>query len=452
MDKSKNDGIYALASGEGRTAVSVVRISGHNAINLIKKICRQKQGDYISFPPRKMMLRSIFDVETKKKIDEALVVYFPKGKSYTGEEMAEIHLHGGTAVYQALLECLAKCEGWRPALPGEFTKRAFLEGKIDLNEAEAILDLVNAETEEQRKQAIFQISESRGRGFREWADNLSIILAHVQAALDFPDESETSFDNQARNVCLRIMHEMSDHLEKSEAAERLNKGITIVIAGETNVGKSTFINRLSGRDVAIVTEYEGTTRDPVEVKLEWSGLPVTAIDTAGFREKPDEIETLGIDRTLILLEKANLVVWIRDASKRMKGKSWQRLIPKGIPTVVLYNKIDLLGSDKFRREGAYMTYDVSLRTGENWAVAKEELGKILKELVAGGEQALLVRERHRIAIKKSRDSIKKALEEEDEVLIAENLKSALRQLGTVTGEVVTEDILDIIFRDFCIGK
>ncbi len=456
-DSRSGEGIYALASGEGVSAVSVLRLSGRGTLGLLEVLCGERQrGGVHSFPPRKCVLRRLFHPHTGMLLDQALVVYFESGKSYTGEEMAELHLHGGLAVRRAVIGCLSEMEGWRPALAGEFTRRAFLGGRLDLQETEAILDLVNAETEEQRRQAVHQLSGDTGRGYRDWTDTVKMVLAHVEASLDFPEDADfDAFEGGGRDVIEKVCAEMKYHLGRAKYGERLHQGLLMVIAGEPNVGKSTFLNRLSEREAAIVTSQAGTTRDPVEVRLDWNGLPVTVVDTAGLREDAGDIEQMGIERALGFLERASVVVWIKEAGKRMKGRAWQRMVPQGTPMVELYNKIDMLREDKTSRHregGRALSYDVSLKTGENWMYVKGELEKLLRGLVVGGDQALLVRERHKDGVMKARRSLLRALKAKDLVLVAEELRQAIRHLGTVTGKVTTEEILDVVFRDFCIGK
>ena len=450
---SLHDGIFALATGEGKAAISVIRLSGSGVYALLEKLCGTNiQGRPYSFPPRKMVLRKIFHPSSQEMLDQCLVVYFDQNSSYTGEPMAELHLHGGIAVKKAVMEVLHNVQGWRIAEPGEFTKRAFLAGKLQLNEAETILDLVNAETEEQRKQAIFQLADGKKEGFNEWKDTVLMLLAHLEASLDFPeDDVPNPFQSSGRDMCENVIESMERHLKLSITGERLHQGLLVVIAGEPNVGKSSFMNRLAKREMAIVTKQAGTTRDPIELRMEWDGIPLTIVDTAGLREEPDEIEQMGMNKALVLLQQAHLVIWMKQASKRMSGKAWQRIVPTTTPMITILNKIDLIDSSKQKYDGSSL-YGVSLKTGENWTYVQSEIGRMIKGLVVGGSQALITRERHRKSIQEALQALKRAMMLDDPVLIAQELREAIGKIGVITGTVTTDDILDVVFRDFCIGK
>lgn len=431
------DTIFALASGAGRTALSVVRISGAESAPVIADLCRRAPP-----PPRRASLRTLCDA-SGAVLDRALVLWFPAPRSYTGEDSAELHLHGGAAVLAGVADRLAAL-GARPAEPGEFTRRAFLHGRMDLLQAEAVADLVAAETAAQRQQALQQLEGALGGVYRNWSGVLLRLLAQQEALIDFPDEDlppEVEVALRAQIVALQA--EMVGHLDDGRRGERLREGLVFAVVGSPNVGKSTLINALAGRDVSIVSALAGTTRDVLEARVVLGGVPVTLLDTAGLRTAVQPIEAEGVRRALARAAAADLVIEVRDpqtSSAAMLADVGEK------PRMVVANKADL---------GACAdtaAIRVSAMTGLGMERLRGRLGEVAAEMTSSAGPPTLTRARHRAALGAAADSLLRAAEAPLPELRGEDLRAALLALGRVTGTVGAEDILDSIFAQFCIGK
>jgi len=441
------DTIFALSSGGARAAVAVIRVSGPGAENALAQI-----GGRPPPAPRQAALRRFCAPATGEPIDRGLALWFPGPASATGEDMAEFHVHGGPAVIAALAEALAALPGLRPAEPGEFTRRAFEAGRLDLTEAEGIADLVAAETEAQRRQALGQMEGGLYRLYEGWRGRLMEATAHVEAAIDFSDQ-ELGGDPMAGALpgLAALEAEIAAHLADSRRGERLREGFTIAIVGAPNAGKSSLLNRLAGREAAIVSTRAGTTRDVVEVRLDVAGWPVTLADTAGLRESRDEIESEGVRRALERAASADLSLVVFD------GALWPEIDPQsaallGEDALAVLNKADLLADAPPAAIAGHAARALSCLTGIGIDGLLERLAdEITRRYPAGGAPAL-TRIRHRTAVVECREALARAVAGPADERLAEELRLAARALGRITGRVDVEAVLDLVFRDFCIGK
>jgi tRNA modification GTPase len=438
---SLRETIFALATGAGRGAVAVLRMSGPASAPILRSLA----GDLPE--ARRASLRRLRAPMTGELLDHALVLWFPGPASYTGEDSAELHLHGGPAVIAAVGQALVAL-GARPAEPGEFTRRAFLNGRMDLTAAEGIADLVAAETEAQRRQALRQADGALARLYSGWADRLARLLAHQEAAIEFAeDDLPTDLGDRARAGAAALRAEIAAHLADEGRGERLREGLLVAILGAPNAGKSSLLNALAGREAAIVSARAGTTRDVVEVRLDLAGVPVTLADTAGLRDAADEIEQEGIRRARRRAEEADLVlaVFAADVAPDTETLAWVRP-----GAMVLANKADLAPAPG--KIGGMAALPVSARTGVGLAELRARLVAEAARLAGADDAALLTRPRHRAALSESVVWLAEAEAAALPELVSEALRAALRSLGRLTGRVGVEEILDIVFRDFCIGK
>jgi tRNA modification GTPase len=438
---SPTDTVFALASGAGRGAIAVLRLSGPQTGAILARLAGGLPR------PRMASLRRLRDPVAAEALDHALVLWFPGPGSYTGEDSAELHLHGGPAVIAAVGEALAAL-GARPAEPGEFTRRAFLNGRMDLTAAEGIADLIDAETEAQRRQALRQADGALARLYGGWVERLTRLLAHQEAAIEFAeDDLPTDLGEQARAGAAALRAEMAAHLADGGRGERLREGLLVAILGAPNAGKSSLLNALAGRDAAIVSARAGTTRDVVEVRLALSGVPVTLADTAGLREAADEIEQEGIRRARRRAEEADLVLAVFAADARPDAETLAWVTPGAL---VLANKVDLAPAPE--AIGGAAPLGVSAKTGQGLDALRARLAEAASRLAGAGDATILTRPRHRAALTDAAAWLAEAETAALPELASEALRAALRSLGRLTGRVGVEDILDVVFRDFCIGK
>ena len=399
-------------------------------------------------------------------IDDALILWFPRPRSETGEDTAEFQLHGGRAVVAAMLAELGRMPGLRLAEPGEFTRRAFENGKLDLTGVEGLADLIGAETEAQRRQAYRQLAGALGEHAERWRARLVEALALVEALIDFPDEGGVPQDllRPVLSIATELEREMRGLLNDAHRGERLRDGLVVAIAGPVNVGKSSIINRLARRPAAIVSPYEGTTRDVIEVHLDLGGYPVTVLDTAGMRDTDDPVEQEGVRRARERAKAADLVLWVVDATEANPVEPPVALAgPDGPVVWLVLNKCDLVRSgglaDKRRHNAGesatYREYRVSAVTGASFDALVSGLAELAGRFFGINESSLITRQRHRTLLTSCADALCGALAEGEsgrEDIIAEELRQAAQALGRLTGRVDVEDVLDVIFRDFCIGK
>jgi len=436
----RGDTIFALASAVGRAGVAVFRVSGPKAGECVNLLTRQDIPPSHRAVVRKLRGRS-------EVIDEALVLWFEGPASLTGEDVAEFQVHGGRAIVEALAAELGSISGCRPAEPGEFTRRAVENGKFDLTQAEAIADLVAAETEAQRRQALRQYDGALGALYEGWRAELFKALAWAEAAIDFSDE-ELPDDvlSETRRSTESVCRAIGGHLNDARRGELVREGLFLTVIGPPNAGKSSLVNALAGRDVAIVSETAGTTRDVVEVRMDLGGYAVILADTAGLRAVSEAVEAEGVRRALARAEAADLVLLLLDGSDvNSTGYLPDNMVNKLCLTV--WNKADLPWP--VRREGLKL----SLKTGEGLDAVISAIADAAKERLEGGNDApMLTRPRHRHALGEAVAALQRAAEASQPELFAEDLRLALRSLGRITGRVDVEELLDTIFRDFCIGK
>ena len=441
--------IFALSTGPGISGLAVIRISGKNALKVIKELTRGKLPR-----PRVATLKKINKINTNELIDEGIIIWFPGPNSYTGDDMAEFHVHGGRAVIEALHNSISKIDNCRLAEPGEFTKLAFQNGKINLLKAESIGDLISSETEIQRQQAIKIMSGKSSKIFSEWRKKLLKILSNVEAKIDFPDENlPDSILKDIKNSSKKIKEEIKKLLNDQKVGERIREGFKIAIVGPTNAGKSSLLNYLSKRDVAIVSEIAGTTRDVIETHLSIDGLPVIISDTAGIRESKDEIEKKGIKLALKSAEKADLnIVIIEPKSVDFTGFLNDLVNEKAI---FVLNKSDLGVQNLNPNLKKLNPILISLKNEKNIEELISAIKIKLKNKFITSEDILITRERHRQHLEQcvqNLENFENKNNSEDFDKAAEDLRLATRNLGIIVGKVGVEEILGSIFNDFCIGK
>jgi tRNA modification GTPase len=435
--------IYALSSGHGKAGVAVIRISGPAAGDVLRTLSGPVPA------PRAASLRTLRDPRTHEVLDHGLVLWFPAPASFTGEDVAELHIHGGRAVLEGVFRVLASLDGLRPAEPGEFARRAFENDKIDLTEAEGLADLIDAETEAQRRQALRQTGGALRALYDGWRERLIAALARIEAELDFSDEGDVpdAVAQVARSAGTALWYEISAHLADARGGEILRDGLRVVIAGPPNAGKSSLLNALARRDVAIVSAEAGTTRDVIEVRLDLGGFAVVLMDTAGIRDAGGEIEREGIRRTLERAAQADLVLWLHDATNPESGSPPR--IGGEARIIEVINKIDLAQAP----EGC-SALPLSVSTGEGLDHLIAQLTEEVRSAADVGENPVITRTRHRRELERCVAALGRFLGGDFTVLElrAEDLREAATALGRLTGRVDVEDILDRIFADFCIGK
>ena len=437
---SAADTIYALASGAAAGAVAVLRISGPGSAEAVRRLAGNLP------PPRQASLRRLRAAD-HEVLDHALVIWFPGPASYTGEDAAELHLHGGRSVMAGVMEALTAI-GLRQAEPGEFTRRAFLHGKMDLTAAEGVADLVAAETAAQRRQALHQADGGLARLYGGWAESLARLLAHQEAAIEFEEDGlPTDLDAKARAGAGALRAEIEAHLADARRGELLREGLVFAIIGAPNVGKSSLLNALVGREAAIVSARAGTTRDIVETRLDLAGVPVTLSDTAGLRDASDEIEAEGIKRAERRAQEAQLVITVFAANQPPDAETLRWVGPEAL---VLVNKCDLAPPPNDIAGVPAMA--VSALAGSGLAQLRDRLAEAALRLTGAGQGNQLTRPRHRAALSDVVARLGEAEAAPLPELTAEALRAALFALGRLTGRVGVEEILDIVFRDFCIGK
>lgn len=428
------DVIFAPASGPGKAGVAVVRLSGPGAGEALAALAGPLP------PPRRASLRRL--IGPQGDLDEALVLWMPGPGSFTGEDVAELHLHGSRAVVRAALAALGGLPGCRLAEPGEFARRAFRNGKRDLAALEGLADLIDAETEVQRRQALAQMSGALGRQVTAWADRLLAMQAELEAELDFSDEGDVATDLGAlRAEAAALEQEMTAALAGTSAAERVRDGYRVVIAGPPNVGKSSLFNALARREAAIVTDIPGTTRDVLDLQLDLGGLPVTLSDTAGLRETSDPVEQEGVRRATARMRAADLTLWLSLDGSVAEGFPGDRLVVAA-------------QRDRFASEPspAWADHAISVVTGAGIEGLVEALAERAAASLTGGDSALVVRERHARALEEARSALRRVAAGGAAELIAEDCRLARRALGRIVGAADVETVLDAIFGRFCIGK
>jgi tRNA modification GTPase len=433
-----DDTIFATASGHGRAAVCLIRISGLESRTVLERMTERMPE------PRRAVVRTLKDPTTGEPLDQALVLWMPGPGSFTGEDQAELQIHGGLATRAAVLRALGAIDNCRPAEAGEFTRRAFLNGRMDLAQVEGLADIIDAETEAQRRQAMRQLGGRLGNAAENWRESVLQVLALLEASLDFSDEGDVPEDLEEEILGMidRVRGEIGRAMA-NRSGERLREGLTVVLAGPPNAGKSTLLNALARRDVAIVSPIAGTTRDVIEVHCDLGGLPVIIVDTAGLRESGDMIEQEGVSRARARAQDADLVLWlVPPEGGESEPPQAQRLLRVG-------TKSDL---NRVRHD---CDLTIAAATGEGLPELIARLEEEASALMGQGD-AILTRERHRKALERAHAALERAramlvghgpLE-----LAAEEVRLAARAIGEITGRVDVEDVLDRLFSSFCIGK
>ena len=441
--------IYALSSGPGVSGIAVIRVSGKEAAEVVKRIT----GEDLP-APRVATLRKFNKINTKNLIDEGVILWFPEPNSYTGEDLAELHVHGSRAVITALHSSISKVKNCRLAEPGEFTKIAFRNGKISLLKAESIGDLISSETEIQRKQAIKIMNGKSSDQYNSWREKLLKILSNVEAKIDFPDEDlPTNILSKIKRTSEQIIAEIQKVLNDQNVGERIREGFKIAILGPANAGKSSLLNYLSRRDVAIVSEIAGTTRDVIETHLNLDGYPVIVSDTAGIRGSKDEIEQKGMKLALNKAEDADLKLVILDGKTDKITKTLKNLMDKN--AILVINKTDLINKKLNPEFKNYDYVSISIKNDSNLDQLISKIKDKLENKFVNSDDILITRERHRQHLERCVSYLKdfrdkNGSEEFDKA--AEDLRLATRHLGMIVGKVDVEEILGSIFNDFCIGK
>ena len=437
------DTIFALATAPGRAAIAVMRISGPRAKAAVEALAGAVPA------PRVATLKALSEPGSGGSLDRALVLWFPGPASYSGEDMAELHLHGGVAVVAGVARALAGVAGCRPAEPGEFSRRAFANGRLDLTAVEGLADLVAAETEGQRRQALRQMDGALGRLYDGWRARLIRALAHAEAAIEFPEDGlPDGLDDGVRAEIGAVAAAIGGHLDDGGRGERLRDGIRVAIIGAPNVGKSSLLNRLGRSDLAIVSPRPGTTRDVVAARLDLGGVPVTVADTAGLRESADAVEAEGVRRARCWAESADLRIAVF-AAPEWPGMERATETAMNGAAVVAVNKIDLTGGRV--PAGGPAAVGISCRDGRGLAGLEAELGSWVRRLAAPGSAPALTRARHRAALGECCEALIRAGTASGE-LAAEDLRLAVRALGRITGRVDVETVLDTVFGELCVGK
>ena len=441
------DTIFAVASGLQRAGVSIIRVSGPAALLTYKNLTHRPVP-----PPRTAVFGSFRVPETHQLLDRGMMLYFEAPNSFTGEDVIEYHVHGGVAVVRGFLDVLARQPECRLAAPGEFTRRAFENGKMDLTAAEAVADLIDAETEAQRMQALDQLGGTLARLYKGWAENLKKILAHQEAEIEFPEEDmPTQVAEKLKPEITALINEMRQHLDDGHRGERLRNGVLIAILGAPNAGKSSLLNALARRDVAIVSEEAGTTRDVIEAHLDLGGYPVILADTAGLRATESKIEAEGIRRARKIAVEADIKVVLFDGTQAPDAETLA--VIDNNPVIVL-TKSDLPARSPAQIPAfAGMTVvSVSSKTGTGCDALLKALTEKVSNLFTPRHGPSLTRERHRVALEETVIALERSLRATLPELAAEDLRLGLRSLGAITGTVHVEELLDRVFKDFCIGK
>jgi tRNA modification GTPase len=432
--------IFALSSGRPPSAIAIVRVSGPAAGPSLDLLAGK-------IPTPRSATRALLRDDRAQPIDDAVVLWFPQPASATGEDVAEFHVHGGRAVLASLFAALSSIENVRAAEPGEFTRRAFENGKLDLTEAEGLDDLIHADTDRQRRQALRQLKGLLGDKARNWRAQIIEASALIEAGIDFSDEGDVPAQLIAPALAKvkALLAEITEVLAAQGRTERLRDGLVVAIAGPPNVGKSTLMNQLTRREVAIVSPHAGTTRDIIEVELDLDGYPVIVMDTAGIRDTDDPVEQEGVRRARARAAEADLVLWLTDADGATPaGQS-------AAPTWIVRNKIDLASTALTRSESMFA---ISASWGDGLGELTAALVGYAQEFFGSAEAGLIGRQRQRDLLQQAAGSLQRSIGVigKGEELAAEDLRSAAYSLGRLLGHVDVEDILDVIFREFCIGK
>jgi tRNA modification GTPase len=451
------DTIFAQCSAHGKAGVAVFRISGPETIVILGKLINGKADN---LEPRRLYFKNIYSPHTKQQIDEAMVVFFKGKASFTGEDSAEIHTHGSLAVIKLLNEALLKLPNIRLAEAGEFARRSFLNGKMDLTSAEGLADLIDAETELQHFQAIKQLAGGLERIYEEWRRELLSLISLLEAYIDFPDEDipEETLYNVEKIVC-NIKKTIREHLDDNNRGERLRNGIKLAILGKPNVGKSSLLNYLMKRDLAIVSNIAGTTRDIIEGHLDIGGYPIILQDTAGIHEQAsDIIEEEGIERAKKASRNSDIKIIVFDSSEEINAEtSWGNYFSDLIDdnSIILFNKIDLCkdaASNLPKTIAGKIPIAISVKNNVGLEDLMNKIKSIAEKLARPSELPGITRARHRVQLENALEYLSSFSLDNDLVLITEDIRMTIRAISSITGKITVDEILGEIFSNFCIGK
>lgn len=442
--------IYALSTVYGKSGVAVVRISGPDALDVVR---RMTSLDTLYLKPRYAYFCNICDIVSHETLDKALLLYFKAPHSFTGEDVVEIQCHGSKAVLASLMDNLAKLPNFRLAEPGEFSKRAFYNGKMDLTEAEGLADLIDAETSAQQKYALRQMEGNLKNLYENWREQLLQVYAYLEAYIDFPDEDiPENIKDSNLNTVFKLIKEIDEHLNNSRYGERLREGFRVVIAGPANAGKSSLLNAIVQRNAVIVSDIAGTTRDAIDVNLDINGYPVIFTDTAGIRHSDDVVERQGIDIAFAKMREADLIVALFDASSDDLNIFTD--MEKEFKNKLLYtaNKCDKLTFEqcaKLKEQGCRL---ISAKQNSGVTSLIEDIARYIGEGFTADSNLLITRQRYREALQECQNNLRAFNFSKEIELSAEDLRLAARALGKITGRFEVDEILDKIFGSFCIGK
>ncbi len=445
-----NKTIYALSTVGGKSGVAVIRISGSDAIKVIEKMT---EIDLSTLKPRYAYFADLKDIVSRGTLDKCLVLYFKAPNSFTGEDIVELQLHGSKAVISSVINNLSSIENFRMAEPGEFSKRAFHNNKMDLTEAEGLADLIDAETSEQQKFAIRQMEGSLSNLYEGWREALIKILAHLEAYIDFPDEEIPSdVVEKLLNNVFKLENEIKHHLEADNIGERLREGFRVVIVGPPNAGKSSLLNNIAKREVAIVSDIAGTTRDAIDIHLDLKGYPVVFTDTAGLRETLEEIEQKGIEIAKSKVSHADLVICLFDAQTddvHIFDSIKELFKNKPIMAANKTDKLSLEQCSSLKNKGCVL---LSAKEGVGVDELLKQISDDIEQRFTSNSSVLITRARYREYLSEVLENLNLFSLDKEIELSAEDIRLAARALGKITGRIEVNDILDKIFSDFCIGK
>jgi tRNA modification GTPase len=452
-----SDTIFALSSGPAPAGIAVIRLSGPEALAALHSLLlRQPTGSQWVPQPRRAHRRKLyqptFDTASDPDVlDDALVLYFPGPASFTGEDVVELHCHGGAATIAAVLKALGHYPGCRLAEAGEFSRRAFANGNMDLTEAEALADLIAAETEAQRRLALRLATGAGHDGYQDWTDRLIHILALIEAAVDFPeDDLPRDMLDQNTDAIATLVQEWQQDIRLGALSSAIRDGVRVAIVGSPNVGKSSLLNKLAGRDAAIVSEIAGTTRDVIEVRLDLGGYAVTLSDTAGLRDTPNVVEGEGVRRARSTAQTADIVLWVSDDPLVFDMPEPFGVL-ESVPVLQLLTKCDMVSAPSFWQNHAYR-FGISSVTGIGLQDLLSAMTTICADKYGQATAAVAVRARHREALTRASDALEASLGQPELALSGEDVRVALMEMGRITGRVDVESVLDVVFQEFCIGK
>ena len=442
--------IYALSTVLGKSGVAVIRISGSKAFDVVRLMTSLKTDE---IKPRYAYFVKLKDIAGQQILDKCLLLYFKAPNSFTGEDIIELHTHGSRAVISALLNNLSRIPYFRMAEPGEFSKRAFYNQKMDLTEAEGLADLIDAETEAQQKYALRQMEGNLKNLYEDWREKLVNIMAHLEAYIDFPDEEiPENIVSEMNNTVFKLKNEIKEHLSSDNIGERLREGFRVVIVGRPNAGKSSLLNAIAKRDVVIVSDIAGTTRDAIDVHLDLNGYPVIITDTAGIRETEEAIERQGVEIAYRKIEDADLLLCLYDASQDTV-QVFEK-IEKTFKNKMIYiaNKSDNLTKEQcseIKKQGITL---ISVKQQQGIDIVLDKISAVINDKFTSNSNLLITRARYREALNEALRSLDLFNLNKEIELSAEDIRLAAREIGKITGRIEVDEILDKIFGSFCIGK